>query len=119
MLEAAIARVLAEAAWAQKTYPQILTQKAGSSVEALAVRQCITRGAFPELRAAGVRRGGSLTCEFLDLEREIDSFAMQWVDSIVNAGVLSRGGKHAGLGEQLALIETKAAALREKAVERI
>ena len=30
-----------------------------------------------------------------------------------------RKGKHAGLGEQLALIETKAAELREKAAERI
>ena len=100
---------------AKKTYPGILTQTTGASVDALAVRQCITKGAFAELRAACVRQGGSLTGEFLDLEREIDSFAMQWVDTIVNAGVLSRGGKHAGLGEQLALIETKARALRVKA----
>jgi hypothetical protein len=57
--------------------------------------------------------------EFLNLEREIDSFAMQWVDTIVNAGVLSRGGKHAGLGGQLALIEKMATELRRKAAERI
>ncbi len=37
-------------------------------------RECITKGAFAELRAACVRRGGPLTGEFLDLEREIDSF---------------------------------------------
>ena len=77
--------------WAKKTYPGILTQTTGASVDALAVRQCITKGAFAELRAACVRQGGSLTGEFIDLEREIDSFAMQWVDTIVNAGVLSRG----------------------------
>ena len=44
---------------------------------------------------------------------------MQWEDKIVTAGFLVRMGKHAGLEEQLTLIETKAAALREKAVERI
>jgi len=114
MLAAAMARILAEADSAKKTYPGILTQTTGASVDALAVRQCITKGAFAELRAACVRQGGSLTGEFLDLEREIE-----WVDTIVNAGVLSRGGKHAGLGEQLALIETKARALRVKALERI
>ena len=114
MLAAAMARVLAEAAWARKTYPQILTQDRGVSVDALAVRQCITKGAFAELRAACVRQGGPLTGEFLDLEREIDSFALQCVLSAT-----IRMGKHAGLGEQLALIEKKAAALREKAAERI
>ena len=119
MLAVAMARIPAEADSAKKTYPGILTQTTGASVDALAVRQCITKGAFAELRAACVRQGGSLTGEFLDLEREIDSFAMQGVDTIVNAGVLSRGGKHAGLGEQLALIETKARALRVKALERI
>ena len=77
MLEAAMARVLAEVAWARKTYPQILTQEAGSTVDALAVRQCITKGAFAELRAACVRQGSPFTGEFLDLEREIDSFASQ------------------------------------------
>jgi hypothetical protein len=118
MLEAAMARVLAEAAWAGKTYPEILTQTTGASVEALAVRQCIPKGAFAELRAACVRRGGSLTGEFLDLEREIDGFAMQWEDKLVIAGVLVRWGKHAGLGDELARIETKADALREKAFER-
>ena len=81
MLAAAMARVLDEAAWARKTYPQIFTQTTdGVSVEAVAVRQCITKGAFAELRAACVRQGGPLTGEFLDLEREIDSFARQCED---------------------------------------
>jgi hypothetical protein len=117
MLEAAMVRVLAEAAWARKTYPPILPQKTGASVEALVVRQCITKGAFAELGAACVRRGGALTGEFLDLEREIDSFALQFEDRITNASVIIRMGKRAGLDEQLALIERSAAVLRQKAFE--
>ena len=121
MLEAAMARVLAEAAWARKTYPQFFPEKAGGvSVEAFAVRQCITKGAFAELRAACVRRGGPLTGEFLDLEREIDSFASQvGTYAFSAAATMPVGkGKHAGLDEQLASIEKAATALREKAFER-
>ena len=74
MLEAAMTRVLDEAAWAKETYPDVLAQLQGLSHQAFVVRQCITKGAFAELRAACVRQGGPLTGEFLDLEREIDSF---------------------------------------------
>jgi hypothetical protein len=48
-----------------------------------------------------------LTSEFLDLEREIDSFALQSEDRITNANVIIRLGKHAGLSDQLAVIEMK------------
>jgi hypothetical protein len=120
MLEAAMARVLAEAARAKRTYLPILTQTAGLSLDGLVVRRCITKGAFAELRAACVRRGGDLTGEFLDLEREIDSFASQYEDRpTVTQGVTIRMGKLAGLDEQLASIERKADALREKAFERV
>lgn len=119
MLEAAMTRVLAEAAWARTTYPNILTQKAGSSVQARVVRQCITKGAFAELRAACVRKGSPLTGEFLNLECEIDNFALQCEDTLSPTlgayGVMIREGKHAGLGEQLALIGTMATELRAKA----
>jgi hypothetical protein len=119
MLEAAMARVLAEAARARRTYLPILTQTAGLSLDGLVVRRCITKGAFAELRAACVRQGGPLTGEFLDLEREIDSFASQYEDRpTVTQGVTIRMGKLAGLDEQLASIERKADALREKAFER-
>ena len=121
MLEAAMARVLAEAAWARKTYPRTFTQTTNDpSVEAYAVRQCITKGAFAELRAACVRHGASLTGEFLELEREIDSFASQ-VGTYAFSGAAAmpvQKGMHAGLGDELARIETKADALREKAFER-
>jgi hypothetical protein len=118
LLEAAMARVLTEAARA-RTYLPILTQTAGLSLDGLVVRQCITKGAFTELRAACIRQGGDLTGEFLDLEREIDSFASQYGDRpTVTQGVTIRMGKLAGLDEQLASIERKADALREKAFER-
>lgn len=119
MLEAAMARIIDEAAWARKTYPQFFPARPDrGSAEAFAVRQCITKGAFAELRTAFVRLGSPLTATFLDLEREIDSFAGQYEDYSPPQGGTIRMGKHAGLGEQLALIETKATALREKAVER-
>ena len=108
MVEAAMTRVLAEVAWAKTTYPDILTQPQGLSHQAFVVRQCITKGAFAELRAACVRQGGPLTGEFLDLEREIDSFAAE----------IKGLQRHAGLGEQLSLIEAKAIGLRNRAAER-
>jgi hypothetical protein len=120
MLAAAMTRVIAEADWAKKNYSEILAQMAGSTVEALTVRQCITKGAFAELRAACVRRGGDLTGDFLDLEREIDSFALQYeYYPAKTMGELIRLGKHAGLREQLDSIVRDATALHDKAVERI
>jgi hypothetical protein len=117
MLEAAMTRVLFEAAWAKKTYPNILTQKTGSSVEALTVRNCITKGAFAELRGACVRQRSPLTHDFLYLEGEIDNFALQYEYIISNASVLIRVGKHPGLAEQLSVIEDQATKLREKAAQ--
>ena len=120
MLEAAMARVLAEAALARKTYASTFETGAPVSVEALAVRQCITKGAFAELRAACIRQGSPLTGVFLDLEREIDSFALQWQDipSPTGLSMTFRQGKTAGLGDQLAVIEAKATKLRQKAAEQ-
>ena len=61
---------------------------------------------------------GPLTGDFLDLEREIDSFAGQYADRLSpSAHVIIRLGKHAGPVEQLTLIEGKATALREKAAQ--
>jgi len=117
MLEAAMTRVLAEVGWAKKTYPELLTpQTAGASPDALIVRQCITKGAFAELRGACVTQRSPLTREFLDLEMQIDNFALQCENRLNNLqNVLLRMGKHVGLGEQLAAIEDKAFTLREMA----
>ena len=121
MLEAAMTQVLAEAAWAKKTYPQLLTQTAqtaGSSLDALTVRQSITKAAFAELRSACVRQRSPLTGEFLYLEGEIDNFALQCEDRpSITISVLIRMGKHAGLRERLDAIEAKAFALRERAAQ--
>jgi hypothetical protein len=70
-----------------------------------------------EDRAACVRLGSPLTGGFLDLEREIDSFAAQIEDSLAVSGALVQLGKNYGLGGQLAVIETKAAELRKKVFE--
>ena len=99
MLEAAMTRVLAEAAWARKTYPQVTFDNRDL------VRGCITKGAFAELRAACVRQGSPLTGEFLDLERVIDTFASPQ--------------PYADLDEQLTLIKEMATKLRKKASEGI
>ena len=59
-----------------------------------------------------------MTGEFLNLEREIDSFASQWGENALSPGAPNlkvRKGWHAGLGDQLAEIEDKAAELRTKA----
>ncbi len=120
MLEAAMTQVLAEAAWARKTYPKTFTQTTEVvSIEAGAVRQCITKGAFAELRAACLKRGSPLTSEFLDLEGEIDNFALQVGTYAFSAAaaIPVRKGMHAGLGEQLTLIETMATELRQKAAQ--
>jgi hypothetical protein len=96
-----------------------LAEKHGASTNAYVVRQCITKGAFGELRAACVKQGDPLTGEFLDLEGEIDNFAAQWEKNLSTYGVPVRVGKHAGLGEQLDEIGRKADALLKKAAERI
>jgi hypothetical protein len=119
MLEAAMARVLAEAAGARKAYPH-LNPRSDPTVEAYAFRQCITKGAFEELRGTCVRQGSPLTGEFLDLEREIDSFAAQWGTYALSGAATMpvRKGNHAGLIEQLAVIEAKATELKLKAAPR-
>jgi hypothetical protein len=115
MLAAAMRRVLSEAAWARKNYASTFEAGGPASREALAIRQCITKGAFAELRSACVRQGCPLTGEFLDLEREIDSFSGQWRDTVPQPGVTIRTGMNAGLREQLAEIETKADGIETKA----
>jgi hypothetical protein len=109
MLEAAMERVLAEAAWARRTYPGVFRQTQGATADAFVVRaNVITKGAFAELRAACVRQGGRLTGEFLDLEREIDSFASQCEEQPSQSVPRTiTVGKHLGLADQLASIEAK------------
>ena len=58
MLEAAMGRVVAEVDGARTTFQVAFTQTDEVIVEAGAVRQCITKGAFAELRAVCVKHRG-------------------------------------------------------------
>jgi hypothetical protein len=95
MLGAAMTRVEDEVIWARKA---LMTLHADIPT----IRASITKGAFDELRAVCVRRRFPLTGEFLDLEREIDNFALPQWDKTPDLG-------------QLGTIESKATKLRDKA----
>ena len=59
MFEAAMARILDEASWAKRTYPNLMTpQEAGASPEALVVRNCITKGKARSRNCAPLAFGG-------------------------------------------------------------
>jgi hypothetical protein len=93
MLEAVMARLMEETPWAR------------GAVATSVVRtvEIITKVGFEELRGGCIRLGSPLTGEFLDLEREIDSFRLGLWDK--------------GLGlKKLDTIEIKAIKLRNKAV---
>jgi hypothetical protein len=120
MLEAAMRRVLVEAAWARNTYPDTFKPTTDAvSVDAGNVRNCITKGGFTELRTACVRQGSPLTGKFPDLECEVDNFALQCGTYALSAAapIPVRKGVHAGLGEQLHVIETMAKELRQNAAQ--
>jgi hypothetical protein len=115
MLEAAVGRVLVEAADAQHIFAAAVAQVPDSSVSrsALRARQRFTKSAFDELRSACVRYGGHLTAEFLELESEIDDFASSRHTMLIEGD--EQWGLHKGLHDQLAVIEMKARHLREEA----
>ena len=121
LLEAAMTRVRAEAERARENNSDAFAPTTEEvSVDAYAVRQCITKGAFAELRGACVRRGSPLTHDFLDLEGEIDNFALQVGTYALGAARIPvLKGKLADLSKQLDEIKRKADALREQATERI
>jgi hypothetical protein len=95
MLEAAMVRVIDETPLARGA---VMT-----SIDTATVRACLTKGGFDELRGGCLRLGSPLTGEFLDLEREIDTFALSLWDT--NLGL-----------KQLDSIEAKAIKLRNKTV---
>jgi hypothetical protein len=95
MLEASMARVIDELALARTAV--------STSVNTPTIQGCITKGGFEELRGGCLRLGSPLTGEFLDLEREIDNFALALWD------------RDLGL-RKLDSIEAKATKLRDKAV---
>ena len=121
MLEAAMARVLAEAAWARKTYQDTLRQ----TTEARPSMASPFAGASPKAGSRNCAPFASQAGRPFDRQvsgprtrdRQLRN-AADGPDWSALAVLAIRMGKHAGLGDQLTLIETKAAALHEKAVER-
>ena len=103
MFDAAMARVLAEAADA-KTF-----SGTGPNLEARAyiARTRFSKNAFNELRGACLTQGSGLTEKFLELETRIADFASQAKDG---------KGDPNGLLFQLGAIEDKARHLHEEAV---
>jgi hypothetical protein len=95
MLEAAMTRVIDEVPLARTAVSVDTTPNGGA---------CITKGGFDELRGVCVTLGSPLTGEFLDLEREIDNFALGLWD------------RDLGL-RKLNSIEVKATELRDKAAQ--
>ncbi len=83
-----------------------------------AARQRVHKAAFPELRNAFLRFGGTLTAKFLELEREIDDYAAQFTEEpSATVGVTIKRGVPEGLSDGLDQIEIKAKDLRNEASE--
>jgi hypothetical protein len=113
MLDAVMARVRADAAKARRTDSRA-NKVPGESDIVYEVRQSFAKRAFPEFLAACVKFGRFNTAEFLDLENDIDEFASKWRE-LPTAGQNKRVGQHAGLEDEIAAIEAKAANLQAEA----
>ena len=121
MLEAAMGAVI-EDVEAARNLPFPSPDDRPNTPEAYSVRQRVNRAGFSELRNGFLRFGGTLTVQFLQLDKEIDDFTGQCTpvpprlraDGVVVA--MPSLGLNAGLEEQLDRIEQQAIALRDKAV---
>jgi hypothetical protein len=82
-------------------------------MQAYAMRQRVKRAGFAELRTAFLRFGERHTTEFLQLDKEIEDFAGQFMTKVnPTTGYQTFTGVHAGLYEQLDRIERQATNLR-------
>ena len=115
MLDAVMARVLADAAKARRTCTRT-NQTTGESDIAYDARQSFAKRAFAEFLLACAKYGRFNTAEFLDLDNAIDEFASKWHE-LPTAGKEKRVGQHGDLLEEIAAIEAKATRLREEAAE--
>jgi hypothetical protein len=113
MLEAAMGGIIKDVE-AAKNLPAPSADGSTYSAPAYAVRQRVKRTGFIELRSAFLHfGGGTLTEKFLQLDKEIEIFAEQFMMGGLNAPPLI--GVNAGLSEQLARIEQQAIELRRAA----
>jgi hypothetical protein len=80
MLEAAMGAVIEDLEAARKLPPPAAGET--YSIQAHAVRQRVKRTGFSELRSAFLHFGGPLTAQFLQLDKEIEVFAEQFMPSV-------------------------------------
>jgi hypothetical protein len=83
------------------------------------VRQRVQRTGFAELRNAFLRFGGPLTAQFLQLDKEIERFAGQFMMQIGRPVISTTSVSTPGCRKQLERIEQQAIMLRDKAAEGI
>jgi hypothetical protein len=120
MLEAAMDAVIDDVAAARKLPQEEPSSRAHSS-QAYVVRQRVKRAGFAELRGAFLGFGGTLTAQFLQLDKEIEDFSAQWMPTYNQAtGFPTQPlGVNAGIWEQLNRIEQQAQLLRYEAENRM
>jgi hypothetical protein len=112
MLEAAMRGVIEDVA-AAREMPSSGASLQSHSMPAYAVRQQVKRAGFAELRTAFVRFGEQHTSEFLQLDKEIEDFAGQFMIQVNTVtGFQVFHGVNAGIAEQLDRIEQQATNLR-------
>jgi hypothetical protein len=105
MLEAAMSAVVADVEAARKLPPPAPSEVARGNPqtrEAYIIRQRVKRAGFAELRNAFLRFGGTRTTEFLQLDKEIEDFGAQWMQTYSPSSGLPTQpiGTNAGIYEQ-------------------
>src|SRR6516164_5766245 len=120
MLEAAMSAVVADVEVARKLPPPSpleVSRGNPQTREAYIIRQRVKRAGFAELRNAFLRFGGTRTTEFLQLDKEIEDFGAQWMQTYnPGSGFPTHPiGANAEIYEQLDRIEQQAKGLRNHA----
>jgi hypothetical protein len=121
MLEAAMSAVMGDVEAARKLplpSPSAVASGNLRTGEAYIIRQRVKRAGFAELRSAFLRFGGTRTTEFLQLDKEIEDFGAQWIQTYSpSTGLPTQPfGTNTGIDEQLDGIERQAKELRNHAV---
>ena len=108
MLEAAMGAVIEDV--------QAARRLGQGAAQAYATRQRVKRAGFNELRNAFLRFGGPRTYQFLQLDKEIENFAGQFMTGVnPTSGSQTFIGIPDGIAEQLDRIEQQANQLRQHA----
>jgi len=83
------------------------------SADVYEARQRVKKVGFDELRAAMIGLGGPLSAPFLQLDRMIDEFRADWIETMPRGqGLLNKRGRTANFDKQLNEIAEQVIALR-------